>query len=55
MLKYIKHHLETIDGVEIYPMISLIIFVAFFAVVTLMVIRTPKKRINELSNYPLED
>ena len=26
MLKFIKHNLETIDGVDIYPIISLTIF-----------------------------
>ena len=34
MLKFIKHNLETIDGVDIYPIISLsiffIVFVSFF-------------------------
>ena len=34
MLKFIKHNLETIDGVDIYPIISLsiffVIFVSFF-------------------------
>ena len=31
MMKFVKHHMESIDGVSIYPIISLIICVTFFA------------------------
>lgn len=54
MLKFIKHHLTSIDGIEIYPMISLSIFVLFFAVLLYRVIRADKKKIEEISNYPLQ-
>ena len=30
MLKFVKHNLETIDGVAIYPIISLLICFTFF-------------------------
>ena len=30
MLKYIKHHLDTISGVEIYPIISLLLFFGLY-------------------------
>ncbi|MBK7086221.1 MAG: CcoQ/FixQ family Cbb3-type cytochrome c oxidase assembly chaperone [Flavobacteriales bacterium] len=30
MLKFIKHHLDTIAGVGIYPVISFVIFFSFF-------------------------
>lgn len=30
MLKFIKHNMETISGIEIYPIISLLIFFLFF-------------------------
>ena len=32
MLKFIKHNMETISGIEIYPIISLLIFFLFFVV-----------------------
>ncbi|HAB26526.1 MAG TPA: CcoQ/FixQ family Cbb3-type cytochrome c oxidase assembly chaperone, partial [Xanthomarina gelatinilytica] len=32
MLKYVKNHMETIAGVEIFPIISLLIFFIFFVV-----------------------
>jgi cytochrome c oxidase cbb3-type subunit 4 len=33
MFKFIKKYAETIDHVEIYPIISLIIFFAFFVTI----------------------
>lgn len=54
MLKYIKHHMDTIDGIEIYPIISLSIFVVFFVVMGIYVWRLGKDEVNELKNYPLD-
>ncbi len=48
-----KNYLETITGVEIYPLFSLIVFFLFFALLTYYVIRADKKRIDELRNIPL--
>jgi len=53
MLKFIKHHMATIDGIEIYPIISLSIFVLFFIALLYNVMRTDKNKIKEISNYPL--
>jgi len=55
MLRYIKHNLTGIDGVDIYPMISLLLFVIFFLVMFLYVARMKKSRIDELSALPLEE
>jgi cbb3-type cytochrome oxidase subunit 3 len=55
MLKYIKHHLDTIAGVEIYPIISLILFFIVFATMLFFVFKMPKKSIEELSNLPLDN
>ncbi len=52
MLRFIKHNLTTMDGVSIYPMISLLIFVIFFIVVLYYVIRMTKAQVAELSNIP---
>ncbi len=54
MLKFIKHHMETIAGIEIYPVVSFLIFFTFFVVLTIYVIRTDKKKIAEISNLPLD-
>ena len=55
MLRYISHNLTGIDGIAIYPIISLLIFVLFFAVIITYVIRMSKTRIEEVSATPLED
>lgn len=55
MLKFIKGNLENIDGVEIYPMISLLIFFIFFAALFGWVLTAKKAHIAEVSNIPLED
>ena len=54
MLRFIKHNLTSIDGVSIYPIISLLIFFLFFAFMLTYVIRMNKKEVNELSNIPFE-
>lgn len=55
MLRYIKHNLTDIEGIDIYPLISLLIFVIFFVVMFIFVARMKKSRIEELSAMPLED
>ena len=55
MLKFIKGYVSSIDGIEIYPIISFIIFFVFFLAVTYFVITAKKSYIDELSNIPLED
>lgn len=55
MLKFVKQNLEQIDGVAIYPIISLLIFFIFFAVLFLWVFTAKKKHIKEVSNIPLDD
>lgn len=54
MLKFIKHHMETIAGIEIYPIISFIIFFTFFVALTIYVLKVDKKIFNEISNIPLD-
>lgn len=54
MLRFIKHNLESIDGVGLYPMISLIIFFAIFIGMLIYVFVLPKKTIEELENLPLD-
>jgi len=55
MLRYIKHNLTEITGVEIYPIISLLIFVLFFTVVIWRTLRISRAEINDFSNIPLEE
>ena len=54
MLKFIKHNLEGIDGVGVFPMISLIIFFMVFITMFLIVLKFPKSSMDEISQLPLE-
>lgn len=55
MLKFVKGNLENIDGVTIYPIISLLIFFIFFVLLFFWVATAKKKYITEVKNIPLED
>ncbi|SDH24305.1 CcoQ/FixQ family Cbb3-type cytochrome c oxidase assembly chaperone [Winogradskyella thalassocola] len=55
MFKFIKGHLESITGIEIYPMISLLIFFIFFVVLFYWVITAKKDYITTVSNIPLDN
>jgi len=54
MLKYIKGNLENMDGVEIYPIISLLIFFVFFVALFWWVVTAKKAHIKEVSEIPLD-
>ncbi|MCK0109273.1 CcoQ/FixQ family Cbb3-type cytochrome c oxidase assembly chaperone [Flavobacteriaceae bacterium S0825] len=55
MLKYIKDHMESITGIEIYPIISLLIFFIFFVILFWWVISAKKDYIQNVSNIPLDN
>lgn len=54
MFKFVKGHLESIDGVGIYPLTSLLIFFIFFVALFWWVITAKKEYIKNVSNIPLE-
>ena len=47
--------METISGIEIYPVISFIIFFTFFLALTIYVLKVDKKVFEEISNIPLKE
>lgn len=53
-MKFINY-LEKITGVGVYPMISLVVFTIFFALVVIYAIRTPNETIKKMENLPLEN
>jgi len=55
MLKFIKHNLETIDGVSLYPIISLSIFFVVFVSYTVWAMTYSKDKIKELSDLPFKE
>ncbi|MFC2127170.1 CcoQ/FixQ family Cbb3-type cytochrome c oxidase assembly chaperone [Bacteroidota bacterium] len=55
MLKFIKNHMTEIDGIEIYPIISLLIFFLFFATLFWWVFSSKKEYIDKVSLIPFTD
>jgi cbb3-type cytochrome oxidase subunit 3 len=54
MLKYIKEYAATIDGISIYPVISLLIFFVFFIALLYYVKKMDNKQVEEISKLPLD-
>lgn len=48
-------YLEKIAGVSIYPVVSLVLFVAFFALVTYWMYSIDKTEISRIEKLPLDD
>lgn len=55
MMKFAKHSMENIAGVEVFPLISLGIFFTFFLLLGFYVWRTDKRFFNSMSELPLEN
>jgi len=50
-----SNYLEHIMGVSIYPVISLVLFVAFFTGVMIWIYRIDQKEIEHMENLPFQD
>lgn len=55
MLKFIKHHMETIAGIELYPLISFSIFFIFFLLLLVYILKVDKRMVDNASRIPLDD
>jgi flagellar biogenesis protein FliO len=55
MFSFIKQYAEKMTGVEIYPIISMLIFFLFFIALLWFVKRMDKASVKMLSNIPLDD
>ena len=55
MLKFIKHHMETIVGIEIYPIISFVIFFSFFVAVLAYLVIQRTEYFDKLSMMPFDE
>jgi hypothetical protein len=53
-MKFINY-LKSIDGVSIYPIVTLLIFVTIFILAVILVFSKDKKTINIIKNLPLQD
>ncbi len=55
MLKFVKQHMESIAGIEIYPLISFVIFFTFFVLMIVYLIKADKNRMKKIATLPLDD
>jgi cbb3-type cytochrome oxidase subunit 3 len=53
-MKFIRQYAEKINGIEIFPLIGLIIFVVFFIAMLVYVKKMKKSSIDEMKNLPLD-
>ncbi len=49
-----SHYFEQISGIEIFPIISLLLFFAVFIFMIIRVIYLKKSYVNKMSSLPLE-
>jgi hypothetical protein len=49
-----KNYLQSIAGVGIYPVITLLIFFIFFSLLTLWAVRARKEHLTSINNIPLD-
>lgn len=47
--------LSSIDGIAAYPIISLMIFIPFFLIVTVWIFKLDKQYLKHMSELPLEN
>ena len=50
-----KELLQSIEGIELYPVISLIVFILLFTGVVIWILKLDKKYVKEMESLPLED
>ena len=49
-----KEILNSVEGISVYPIISLIVFVLFFAIILIWMFKVDKTYIKKMENLPLE-
>ena len=50
----IRNLLQSIEGVEIYPLISLVVFIIFFVVILVWMFKIDKNYVKEMEQLPLD-
>jgi len=50
-----KHYFEIIEGIDIYPVVSLLVFFVFFIGVAIFIIFVDKSYLKKMESLPLEN
>ena len=54
MSKILKQYADRVNGIEIYPIFSMLLFILFFAGVLYFVSRMGRDTVEEMSQLPLD-
>ena len=54
-MKIVSNLLENIQGIQIYYIVGLLIFVILFVVISIRTIRMPKKEVEKIKNSIIND
>lgn len=54
MFKFIRNHADKIQNIDLYPIIGLIVFLAFFILMLVYVKKMSKEQVDEVSSLPLD-
>lgn len=55
MLKFIKHHMTSILGIEIFPVIAFVLFFAFFLGMLWYVLSFSRRHVDHMEQIPFND
>jgi hypothetical protein len=55
MLKFVKGHLESMEGIALYPILSLVLFSLFFILLFARVCLYKKEQLDFLKQIPFKD
>ncbi|RQO30068.1 CcoQ/FixQ family Cbb3-type cytochrome c oxidase assembly chaperone [Taibaiella sp. KBW10] len=50
-----KNYLSSIDGISVYPLFTLILFVLIFVLASILIFSKSKQTIEHIKNIPLDD
>jgi hypothetical protein len=50
----IKEFLQSVDGISVYPIVSLIVFVLFFVIILIWMLKVDKNYIKKMEKLPFE-
>lgn len=53
-MKFVKNHMDSINGISIYPIVSLLVFFIFFILLFWWVATAKKDYLKKMSAFPLE-
>lgn len=55
MLKFIKHHMTSMAGIEIWPVLGFVLFFTFFMGMLWYVLTSSKRHVTHMEEMPLND